>query len=220
MKIDLGRKVRSANEEIASRLRDRFARAGTFVFNLISAPGSGKTALLEATARRLGTDLSIAVIVGDVETEADAERLGAAGLRAHQIETHGSCHLDARMIERALDVLPPEGLDLLAVENVGNLVCPVSFDLGEDVKVALVSLPEGADKPMKYPAAFARAGAFVITKLDLAPHVDCDLEKLAGDAGAINPGLAVFKTSARTGEGMDDWLGWLRRRAAEKRGKG
>lgn len=220
MKIDLGKKVRSANDEIASRLRERFARAGTFVFNLISAPGSGKTALLEATTRRPGTDLSIAAIVGDVETEADAERLRAAGLRAHQIETLGSCHLDARMVEKALNSLPPEDLDLLAVENVGNLVCPVSFDLGEDVKVALVSLPEGADKPMKYPAAFARAGVFVITKIDLAPHMDCDVERLVRDAKAINPDLAVFKVSAKTGEGMDDWLGWLRERAAEKKRRG
>lgn len=217
MRTDLGRKVRSANEEIASRLRERFARAGTFVVNLISAPGSGKTSLLEATARRLPRDVSLAAIVGDVETEADAERLRAAGLAARQIETHGSCHLNAKAVEEALGELPPEGVDLLAVENVGNLVCPVSFDLGEDVKVALVSLPEGHDKPLKYPAAFAQAGAFVVTKMDLVPHLDCDVEKLAGDARAINPGLAVFRVSAKTGDGMSGWLDWLCERARAKR---
>jgi len=217
MKTDLSKKVRSANAEIASRLRRRFARAGTFVFNLISAPGSGKTTLLEATARRLPRDVSLAAIVGDVETEADAERLRSAGLAAHQIETHGSCHLNAKVVEEAVGELLPEGVDLLAIENVGNLVCPVSFDLGEDAKVALVSLPEGADKPLKYPAAFAQARAFVITKMDLMPHLDCDVEKLAGDARAINPDLAVFRLSAKTGEGMNDWLGWLRECAMAKK---
>ncbi len=220
MQIDLGRKVRSANDEIALRLRERFARAGTFVFNLISAPGSGKTALLEATTRCLDEDIRFAAIVGDVETQADAERLRAAGLRAHQIETFGSCHLDAKMIEKALESVPPEGLDLLAIENVGNLVCPVSFDLGEDAKVALVSVPEGADKPSKYPAAFVKARVFVISKIDLVPHVHCDMSRLAGDALAINPGLKTFRLSASTGAGMDEWTAWLRECASEKHGRG
>lgn len=220
MQIDLGRKVRSASNEIASRLRERFALAGTFVFNLISAPGSGKTALLEATARCLDEDIRFAAIVGDVETQADAERLRAAGLRAHQIETFGSCHLDAKMIEKALESLPPEGLDLLAIENVGNLVCPVSFDLGEDAKVALVSIPEGADKPSKYPAAFARAKAFVVSKIDLAQYMDCDMDRLVRDALTINPELEVFHLSAKTGAGMDEWTAWLRECANEKNGRG
>lgn len=220
MEIDLGEKVRSANEEIASHLRERFARAGTFVVNLISAPGSGKTTLLEATARCLDRDTRFAAIVGDVETQADAERLRVAGLRSHQIETFGSCHLDAKMIEKALESLPPEGLDLLAIENVGNLVCPVSFDLGEDAKVALVSVPEGADKPSKYPAAFARARAFVISKIDLVPHIDCDMDRLVRDALTINPDLEVFRLSAKTGAGIDEWVAWLRESAGGKSGRG
>lgn len=220
MEIDLSRKVRSANDEVALRLRARFAQAGTFVFNLISAPGSGKTALLGATAARLEGDTRLAAIVGDVETQADAECLRAAGLRAHQIETFGSCHLDATMIEKALESVPPEGLDLLAIENVGNLVCPVSFDLGEDAKVALVSVPEGADKPSKYPAAFARASAFVISKIDLVPHVDCDMDRLVRDALAINPDLEVLRLSAKTGAGMDEWLAWLCACVRKKSGRG
>ncbi len=220
MQIDLSERIGSANDEVASRLRERFARAGTFVFNLISAPGSGKTALLEATARCFDEDIRFAAIVGDIETQADAERLRAAGLRAHQIETSGSCHLDAKMIEKALESLPPEGLDLLAIENVGNLVCPVSFDLGEDAKVALVSVPEGPDKPSKYPAAFVKARVFVISKIDLVPHVDCDVDRLARDALAINPDLKIFHLSASTGAGMDEWTAWLRECANGKNGRG
>jgi len=216
-KIDLGRKVRSANDEIAARLRARFEKAGTFVFNLVSAPGSGKTALLEATASRLGEGLRLAAIVGDVQTKADARRINAAGIDAAQIETLGSCHLGAGMVEEALEKIPPEGVDVLAIENVGNLVCPVSFDLGEDAMVALVSLPEGPDKPSKYPAAFARASAFVVSKIDLAPHLDCDEERLIGDARAINPDLTVLRLSSKTGEGMDAWVNWLSRGAESKR---
>ncbi len=217
MKVDLGKKIRSANDDIAERLRERFASSGTYVFNLVSAPGSGKTTLLEETTRLIGDDLVFRCIVGDIQTEADADRLRAAGLESEQIETLGSCHLDAAMIDQALESLPPEGVDLLAIENIGNLVCPVSFDLGEDAKVALVSLPEGGDKPSKYPSAFARAEAFVVTKIDLAPHLDCDEERLLGDALAINPDLKVIRLSARTGEGMDEWTAWLRDKVAQKK---
>ena len=217
MKFDLGKKVLSANAEIAAAIREGFARSGTFVVNLISAPGSGKTALLEETGRRLAGKARFAVIVGDPETRADAERLVAAGVTARQVETLGSCHLDAKMVLGALDDLGAEELDILAIENVGNLVCPVSFDLGEDVKVALVSLPEGPDKPSKYPAAFAASRAFVVTKADLSPHLDCDEERLVSDALAVNPGLETFRVSSRTGEGLDEWVGWLREHAGEKK---
>lgn len=217
MKLDMGGAVASANSEIAAALRDGFARSGTFVINLISAPGSGKTTLLQETGRLLAGRASFAVIVGDPETRADAERLVEAGVIAQQVETMGSCHLDAKMVMRALEGLEVEGLDVLAIENVGNLVCPVSFDLGEDVKVSLVSLPEGPDKPSKYPAAFAKSRAFVVTKADLAPHLDCDEERLVGDAMAINPELVRFRVSSKTGEGMEAWIGWLLDRAREKK---
>ena len=217
MKIDLSRRVHVENDRIAARLRTRLEEAGVFTVNLISAPGSGKTSLLEATAPLLRPDIECAVIVGDLVTEDDAERLRAAGVRAHQIETLGACHLDAGRIEKALEDLPPEGLDLLAIENVGNLVCPCTFDLGEDAKVVLVSLPEGPDKPRKYPTAFAWASAFVISKLDLAPHVPCDVSDLAAGARSINPDLEVFPLSSETGEGMDAWVGWLRKRIAGRR---
>jgi len=157
VKIDLGGKVRSANDEIAARRRERFGEAGVFVFDLIGAPGSGKTTLLKETAARLAGELGFAAGVGDIAAAADAERLRAAGLLARQIETLGSCHLDAEMVEEASESIPMEGLDLLAIENVGNLVCPVSFDLGEDVKVSLVSLPEGrTSRPSTRPPSCGR----------------------------------------------------------------
>jgi hydrogenase nickel incorporation protein HypB len=212
MKIDLAGKVRSANDDIATSLREKFAEKGLFVFNMISAPGSGKTALLGETGKRLGGRVPFAVIVGDVETQADADRLRDVGLSAHQIETFGSCHLDAKMIEKALESFPVSGPGLLAIENIGNLVCPVSFDLGENVKVSLVSVTEGADKPSKYPAAFAKASVFIVTKIDLAPYVDCDVDRLVSDALAINPDLKVFRLSSKTGEGMDEWVAWLSER--------
>ena len=209
MKVDIGGKVRSANDEIASRLRERFARAGVFVFNLISAPGSGKTALLEATARLIGDGVELAAIVGDIATQADADRLRAAGLRAHQIETRGSCHLDARMVETALESLPPEGLDLLAIENVGNLVCPASYDLGESLRFVLLSAPEGDDKPKKYPEAFLTSQVLVLTKADLFRYLPFDAARARREALDINPRLEIFTVSALTGEGMDALAAFL-----------
>lgn len=201
------------------RLRRRFARAGTFVLNLISAPGSGKTELLTETARRLRDVLRIAVIAGDVQTDADASRIRSAGVPAAAIETHGACHLKAEMIEKALEELPGNAPELLFIENVGNLVCPSAFDLGEDGKVALVSLPEGDDKPAKYPAVFSKAVAFVVTKMDLKDVLRAAPEKLVEYARAIRPGLSVFLVSARTGEGLDEWCRWLVSCAREKRAR-
>ncbi|MCU0232320.1 MAG: hydrogenase nickel incorporation protein HypB [Acidobacteria bacterium] len=173
--VDVQRRALAANDAEAAQLRRRFADERTLVTNLISSPGSGKTTLLEATARRLAGRATAAVIEGDVATEIDAERLRAAGLPAYQILTGGACHLDARQIGKALTVAEFPRVDLLFIENVGNLICPTSYDLGEDFKVALLSVAEGSDKPFKYPAIFARAEVTVVTKIDLLPHVRFDL---------------------------------------------
>ncbi len=212
--VDVSKKM--AESEAAARLREAFARAGTFVLNLISAPGSGKTELVARSAERLGGELRVAAIAGDVQTELDAGRIARSGIRAFAIETHGACHLKTADIERAAADLGGE-LDVMFVENVGNLVCPSSFDLGEDMKVALVSLPEGDDKPAKYPAIFAKAGAFVITKTDLAAVCASDTARMKRDARVLNPGLPVFELSAKTGAGMDAWCDWIVERAREKR---
>jgi hydrogenase nickel incorporation protein HypB len=207
-----------AESEAATRLREGFARAGVFVLNLISAPGSGKTELVARTAELLGGDLRIAAVAGDVQTELDAKRIALSGVRAIGIETHGACHLKTADVERAARELGDD-LDLLIIENVGNLVCPSSFDLGEDAKVALVSLPEGDDKPAKYPSIFAKAGAFVVTKTDLAGVCDSDIARMTRDARVLNPGLPVFELSAKTGAGMELWCDWLRECVREKRGR-
>ena len=212
--VDVSKRL--AESEAAERLREGFARAGTFVLNLVSAPGSGKTELVARTARALGGELRVAAIAGDVQTELDAGRIARSGIRALAVETHGACHLRTADVESAVGELGDE-LDLLFIENVGNLVCPSSFDLGEDAKVALVSLPEGDDKPAKYPSIFAKAGAFVVTKTDLAAVCASDVERMKRDARVLNPDLAVFELSAKTGEGMEAWCDWLRARAREKR---
>ncbi len=212
--ISVGRRILETNEAHAARIRERLR--GVFVVNLISSPGAGKTSLLERTAALLRTrspELSFAVIEGDIATDQDAERIRRQGVAAVQINTHGDCHLEARMVASALDQLAQlvdlSRLDLLLVENVGNLVCPTDFDLGETAKVVVASVPEGHDKPSKYPATFHAARALVVNKIDLLPYVDCDLDRLVGDARAINPKLVVFPLSCRTGEGVDAWVGWL-----------
>jgi len=212
--VDVSKKL--AESEAPARLREGFERSGTFVLNLISAPGSGKTELVARTAERLGGDLRVAAVAGDVQTELDAGRIARSGIRAIGIETHGACHLKVADVERAAAELGGE-LDVLFVENVGNLVCPSSFDLGEDAKVALVSLPEGDDKPAKYPSIFAKASAFVISKTDLAAACPSDTERMTRDARVLNPGLPVFELSAKTGAGMDAWCDWLRERVRAKR---
>ena len=215
--VAIGESVLSTAGDQAASLRGRFAAAGTFVVNLISAPGSGKTELVCRTAERLRGDMALAAVAGDVQTALDAERIAAAGIAAAAIETHGSCHLSAARVAEALAGLP-EAVDLLFVENVGNLVCPSSFDLGEDAKIALVSVCEGDDKPAKYPAVFSRAAAFVVSKLDLATVCESDLERMARDARRMNPDVQVFALSARTGEGMDRWCDWLRAQVRRKKG--
>jgi hydrogenase nickel incorporation protein HypB len=185
--------------------------------NLISSPGAGKTTLVERTAAALARELRLAVIEGDLATTLDAARVAAHGVPVVQINTEGGCHLEARQIMAALPELPLAELDVLIIENVGNLVCPTEFDLGEDAKVALVSLPEGDDKPLKYPGIFLAARAVVINKLDLAPYLPVDIERLRQGITVINPDARVFPMSCLTGEGLTEWLAWLRAALHAKR---
>jgi len=192
-----------SNKKIAAEIRDTFAAKGIFSVNLLSSPGSGKTTLLEKLCARLRGRFQVGVIEGDIETERDAERIRAQGVPAWQITTHGACHLEARMVGRVLADVPAD-LDILFIENVGNLVCPASFDLGESERWVLLSSPEGDDKPRKYPEAFLSAQALVLTKADLLPHVPFDVERAKREALSINPRLRVFLTSAVTGQGLDE----------------
>ncbi len=217
--VDLRQKVLAGNEAAAAESRRAFEGTGTLVVNLISSPGSGKTTLLEATVGRLKDHLRVGVIEGDIATERDADRLRRAGVPAHQILTGGSCHLDARQIRSAMDAPGLRALDVLFIENVGNLICPTSYDLGEDFKAVLLSVTEGEDKPFKYPGIFARAEVTVITKLDLLPHVTFSLNEVRGQVRTLRPGGHWLETSARTGEGVEAWCGWLERRLADKRGE-
>ena len=189
--------------------RRLFKRNRVKVMNIISGPGAGKTSLLEQTIRLLNGRLSVGVIEGDIQTTRDAERIAAAGAKAVQIETKGACHLDGSMIAEVLPAFDLAGLDLVVIENVGNLVCPVEFDLGEDMKVAVLSVAEGDDKPSKYPLLFKEAEVLVINKIDLLPHVDCDVERILETTARLNPKRLVFSVSCRTGEGLDKWVEWL-----------
>ena len=204
------RSVLARNDAAAAVVRERLDRDGTLAVDLVSSPGSGKTTLLEETARRLGHDLVLGALVGDVATELDAARLRAAGLPAQQIVTGGACHLDARLVARALEQVDFLPVDVLFIENVGNLVCPASYALGEDFKVALLSVTEGEDKPLKYPTIFARAKVVLLTKSDLLPHVSFDVERVTRAIRVLNPDARILLVSARTGEGMDAWCELLR----------
>ena len=215
--VDVRARVLAANEEAASKLRKRFSESGALVLNLISSPGSGKTTLLEATVRAVGGRLRLAGIEGDIATERDADRLRALGIPAVQILTGGACHLDARQVRKVMDAGHLSGFDILFIENVGNLICPTSYDLGEDFKVALLSVAEGDDKPFKYPAIFARAEVTVVTKIDLLPHVSFDLAAVREQLATLNPAGKVVLTSARTGEGISEWCTLLEQRLAAKR---
>jgi len=220
-RIDVRQKVLAANSAVAEALRASFRTSGTLVVNVISSPGSGKTTLLEVTARALKSRLRLGGIDGDIATERDAERLRRAGIPARQILTGGACHLDARQVGKALGEEGEglAGLDVLFIENVGNLICPTSYDLGEDFKVVLLSVAEGDDKPFKYPAIFARAAVTVITKTDLLPHVDFDLSAVREQVAALNPEGRFLVTSARTGEGMESWYALVEEELAAKRAR-
>ncbi len=216
--VDVRRSLLAANQAAAGALRARFAAAGTLVVNLISSPGSGKTTLLEVTVPRLAArGLRMAALEGDIATERDADRLRSAGIPAYQIVTGGTCHLDARLVSEGLERAGFGPLDLLFIENVGNLVCPTSYDLGEDFKVVLLSVTEGEDKPFKYPGIFARAEATVVTKADLLPHVPFKLDEARAQVGALQPGGKWLVTSATTGTGLDEWCALLVERLERKR---
>jgi hydrogenase nickel incorporation protein HypB len=219
MEIPVIRNILEANSNQAGNLRTLFARHGILVLNLISSPGAGKTSLLERTLGDLKSEFRMAVIEGDLQTDNDARRVAATGAQAVQINTDGGCHLDAAMIRAALEHFHLPALDILFIENVGNLVCPVEFDCGEDDKIALLSVTEGDDKPEKYPLLFNLASALVFNKIDLLPHVDFDLARAAHFAVRLNRGLAMFEVSCRTGQGLNTWYDWLRGRRAVKKGQ-
>lgn len=216
VKVRLATPVLQENNEAARENRTLFQEQGLFVLNLMSSPGSGKTSTLERTIEHMG-DLKLAVIEGDIYTTRDAERIEARGVPVVQINTAGACHLDARMIKPALDDFDLGALDLLIVENVGNLVCPAEFDLGEDARAVVLSVAEGNDKPMKYPLIFRLARVALINKVDLLPYTDCDVAELERDMTLINPDLRMFRVSARTGEGFAPWVEWLASQVREKR---
>jgi hydrogenase nickel incorporation protein HypB len=217
--IDVKQKVLAANAAAATGLRETFARTGTLVVNLISSPGSGKTTLLEKTVAALKGSLKLGGIEGDIATERDAERLRKMGIPARQILTGGSCHLDARQVERALadEGGRLSGLDILFIENVGNLICPTGYDLGEDFKIVLLSVTEGEDKPFKYPAIFSKAAVTVVTKIDLLPYVPFDLAAVREQVATLAPAGRLVEVSATSGAGMDAWLRLLTDALAKKR---
>lgn len=217
-RININEKVLKENDRIAAEIRQALNERRILSLNLVSSPGSGKTSLLERTFRELGDRLTMAGIAGDVQTENDARRLEAAGARlVRPIVTGGACHLDARMVQQAMVGLDLSSCDVLFVENVGNLVCPSSYDLGEDMKVVLISTTEGDDKPLKYPAMFRRSSVMVINKIDLLGHSDFDLERVRKHARQINGQLEIFELSCRTGEGLSRWYDWLTAAVAKKK---
>jgi hydrogenase nickel incorporation protein HypB len=211
--VELRRGILKKNDELAAGLRAQYAEAGVLVLNLVSSPGTGKTALLERTLKDLkAKGKRVAALVGDLETDNDARRLASSGAPVRQINTHGICHLDAEMIGKHLadwEGVALGRLDYLFIENVGNLVCPSSYDLGEKIRVVLLSVTEGEDKPLKYPTMFNSADAAVITKMDIAEPCDFDLELARKNINEIRPGIRIFETSAKTGMGMEEWLGYL-----------
>jgi len=215
--IPVLKEVTTANSLLADSLREGFARQDVLVLNIIASPGAGKTTLLERTIEGLGDELRLSVIEGDPFTSLDAERIVAAGISAVQVNTQGGCHLEARMIQKAVEQMEMSDVDVIVIENVGNLICPTAWDLGEDAKVVVVSLPEGDDKPLKYPMAFLIAQAVVINKIDLEPYLPAEVAILRENALNINPDLAVFEVSALTGQGIDEWLDWVREQLTRKR---
>ncbi|MDP2999289.1 MAG: hydrogenase nickel incorporation protein HypB [Bryobacterales bacterium] len=211
--IPMERKVLGENDRIAAALREEFHRRGIFCLNLISSPGAGKTLLLEKTLEGFAPDRRVAVLTGDIQTDNDARRLARYGFPVQQITTAGACHLDARMIERHLANWDLSTIGLLLIENVGNLVCPTSYDLGEDAKVVILSVAEGDDKPLKYPGIFHRAELLVLSKIDLLPYVPFDIAAARDNARKVNPAIEIVELSSTTGAGLDAWRAWLDRRA-------
>ncbi len=209
MKVKVVTRILEANDRIAEENRKRFRDAGVYVVNLMGAPGAGKTTLLERTIKALKPKLRIGVIEGDIVGSDDAERIGALDVPVIQINTGGACHLDANMISEVLDSLPLNKLDMLIIENVGNLVCPAEFKVGEDVKMMVLSIAEGHDKPLKYPLMFRESSALVLNKIDLLPYMNTDMNKVRNDSLALNPKLKIFEVSCASGAGIEAWSTWL-----------
>jgi len=216
-RVDIERKIQDENDRLAEENRKVFTEAGVFVMNIISSPGSGKTTLLEATLDRLAERVNIVVIEGDISTERDMDRVRARGASGVQINTGGGCHLSSRMVADVLEDLDLSDAELVFIENVGNLVCPSTYDLGEDVRMVLLSTTEGDDKPMKYPAIFHEASLAVLNKIDLLPHLTYDMEKVEKEIRVLNPEGEIMRLSALTGDGMDAWVDWIMERARAKK---
>lgn len=223
MRVDVLRNVLDANDLIARENRREFDASGCFVVNLMSAPGSGKTAILERTLRALAGRLRAGVIEGDVQGTLDADRLAPLGVPVVQINTDplfgGECHLDARMIRNALPALEMDGLDVVFIENVGNLVCPAEFEVGEDRKVMVASIPEGEDKPLKYPLMFRVSDLLLLNKVDLLDRSDFDPARFRANVARVNPALPIIELSAKTGEGIETWVAWLLREVGAAAGR-
>jgi hydrogenase nickel incorporation protein HypB len=211
-RLSLEKKVLSENDRIAGELRERFRRHGILCLNLISSPGAGKTSLLERTLEQFPREQRVALLTGDIQTDNDARRLARFGFPVQQITTGGTCHLDARMVERALAQWRLEELDLLLIENVGNLVCPASYDLGEAAKIVVLSVAEGEDKPLKYPSIFFKSELLVLNKIDLLPYVPFEMEKARENARRVHPSMEILEVSCTTGAGLDSWQRWLAQR--------
>lgn len=207
--VTIERKILEKNDAIAAEIREVLRSKKIFSFNMLSSPGSGKTSLVEKAIEQLKNRIGIAVITGDVQTDLDAQRLNRLEVSVAQIVTNGGCHLEAGLVRDALNSLNMNGIQLLIIENVGNLVCPAGYDLGEDTKVVVLSTTEGDDKPLKYPAMFRNASVLIINKIDLLPYVNCSVEKIRSNALLINPHLKIFETSCTTGAGIGNWCGWI-----------
>ncbi|MDF2634129.1 MAG: hydrogenase accessory protein HypB [Pelosinus sp.] len=209
MQIKVMTNILEQNDQVAASLQDRFAKAGIFVLNLLGSPGCGKTSLLENTIGALKEKLSIAVIEGDLFTAKDAQRIEQHGVPVVQINTSGGCHLDANMIDSVLDCLDLTSLDMIVIENVGNLVCPAEFNIGEDSKATVLSITEGDDKPLKYPLIFKQASAVILNKVDLLPYTNFDMQSAVKDITSIHPGVTLLQVSCQTGTGLEGWYNWL-----------
>lgn len=219
MQIKVMTNILDRNDQIAAEVNERLSAAGVFVVNLLGSPGCGKTSILENTIIGLKSELSIAVIEGDLFTAKDAKRIEQHGVPVVQINTSGGCHLDANMVSSVLDDLELEKLDLIVIENVGNLVCPAEFNIGEDVKVTVLSITEGEDKPLKYPLVFKQASAVILNKVDLLPYTNFDMDAAIADITSINPIATLIEASAHTGQGLNIWYEWLKEQVRMKQAR-
>lgn len=219
MKIEVVKNILEANDTIAEENMRLFRENGSLVLNLMSSPGAGKTTLLEKSISTLKDRITIGVVEGDIQTELDAKRISKRGVEVVQINTGGACHLDANMVQKAIKKLDLPNIDLVFIENVGNLVCPAEFRIGEDIKIMILSITEGDDKPLKYPLMFLESQILVINKTDLLPYCDCDLDRLRQNSLKINPNLNIFEMSCKTENGLGNWYDWLVKKVEETRGK-